>query len=567
MSAPSGIKVPPAISAAFGAAKSSADDVRALVFTIEGESFSHLTTVKPKGSYAEDIELLAPTLPSKQTPASFAYRLDSKSGGAYEWMMVTFVPDDAGVRAKMLQASSRGGLMKALGAGNFKHDWFATSIGDLTPRSLTSHLDHILSPPPLTASEAALAEIKAAEAEEAKSLALDTETQAARRKAVVGLGGRMKWNAEVQEALTKAAARSDDGWVVSLDISPSDTSVLQLRASEACKPSELASKLPDKAPAYVFYSFPTPPPPKPAPKPAPAAAAPSAPRNTFQATAGGVRYVSASTAQAENAAEGEEKEEGAEGEEGAAKEEAEDTGGDREEAAEEGVAALKVESKPASPEPVAAAEPEPEPEVESKGRVVFIYWCPSGSPVKFRMIYSTSVRGVQQDAIDKAGVEIHGKIETSDRNDVNESHLRDALPAKPKHASSLPNPGKPAVFGAPAPSGFGVAAAPPPSSNPTRSFATPATRPVFGAPAPVGAAFGRPMPIRTASHTPPASSSSPVSGGGAGAGAHASAPTSAVEEDGDSKDRIQNAFNAFGPRINSPGGGGGFARPRPAGRR
>lgn len=43
-------------------------------------------------------------------------------------MMITFVPDDAGVRAKMLQASSRAGLMKALGANNFKHDWFATSI-------------------------------------------------------------------------------------------------------------------------------------------------------------------------------------------------------------------------------------------------------------------------------------------------------------------------------------------------------------------------------------------------------------------------------------------------------
>lgn len=28
----------------------------------------------------------------------------------------------------MLQASSRAGLLKALGSGNFKHDWFANSI-------------------------------------------------------------------------------------------------------------------------------------------------------------------------------------------------------------------------------------------------------------------------------------------------------------------------------------------------------------------------------------------------------------------------------------------------------
>jgi hypothetical protein len=61
------------------------------------ESFSHIMTVKPKGNYKEDIALLPATLPSPKTPASFAYRLDSKEMGKYEWMMVTFVPDDAGV--------------------------------------------------------------------------------------------------------------------------------------------------------------------------------------------------------------------------------------------------------------------------------------------------------------------------------------------------------------------------------------------------------------------------------------------------------------------------------------
>jgi hypothetical protein len=36
MSAPSGIKVPPSLTSAFGSAQSNGDDVRALVFTIEG---------------------------------------------------------------------------------------------------------------------------------------------------------------------------------------------------------------------------------------------------------------------------------------------------------------------------------------------------------------------------------------------------------------------------------------------------------------------------------------------------------------------------------------------------
>lgn len=67
------------------------------MLTVTVESFSHLTTIKPKSTFKEDMSLLGPALPSPKTPASFAYRLDSKEGGKYEWMMITFVPDTAGV--------------------------------------------------------------------------------------------------------------------------------------------------------------------------------------------------------------------------------------------------------------------------------------------------------------------------------------------------------------------------------------------------------------------------------------------------------------------------------------
>lgn len=72
------------------------------------------------------------------------------------------------------------------------------------------------SPPPLSASEAALAEIKEAEAIEAKRTALDPEAEARRRKAVVGLGGKMQWKEGVEDAVKKVSERSDDGWIVTL---------------------------------------------------------------------------------------------------------------------------------------------------------------------------------------------------------------------------------------------------------------------------------------------------------------------------------------------------------------
>ncbi|WVR05143.1 hypothetical protein IAU60_002155 [Kwoniella sp. DSM 27419] len=507
MSAPSGIKVPPSLSSAFSSALNGGEQVRALVFVIEGESFTHHTSVDPKGSYKDDIALLPSTLPSPKTPASFAYRLDSKDAGKHEWMMITFVPDDAGVRAKMLQASSRSGLLKALGANNFKHDWFATSLNDLTPSAFSAHLNHMAAPPPLSASEAALAEVREAEAAEAKRAALDPQVAVNRQKAVVGLGGKLQWGSGVEEALKKVAGRSDEGWVVTLEIPAASPGSIGLLTSESCTPAQLASKLPAKSPCYAFYSYPTPPSAAPAAKPA-NNPAPSA-RNTFQASEGGVRAVT-STWQPKT----------------------------EEPAAIEGEQKVGDEDGASTEEPTTSTEePVAKEGTPSKGRVFFIYCCPSSSPVKFRMIYSTTVRGVQQDATEKAGVEIITKLETSDPSDLTESHLKSSLPAnKPVHSSSLPTPSKPA-FGAPASS--------------ANAF---------------GGAFGRPrpspslQPVRSASQIP-----LPESG--------AATPVSAVagNGEGDSKENIRRAFDAFGPRVNSPGGGGGggggFARPRPAGRR
>jgi len=64
------------------------------------------------------------------------------------------------------------------------------------------------------------------------------------------------------------------------------------------------------------------------------------------------------------------------------------------------------------------------------------------------------------------------------------------------------------------------------------------------------------LPIRSATQVPlpPSEISTPVSA------------TPGEEGEDDSKESIRKAFDAFGPRVGA-GGAGGFARPRPAGRR
>jgi len=128
------------------------------------------------------------------------------------------------------------------------------------------------------------------------------------------------------------------------------------------------------------------------------------------------------------------------------------------------------------------------------------------------------------------------KLETSDISDLTESYLQSSLaPSKPTHSSSLPT-----------------------STSNTAPFGS--NVPAGAQPTPFGGAFGRPrptptkLPVRSATQIPlPASeATTPTSGPG--------------DDDGDSKENIRKAFDAFGPRVGG-GGAGGFARPRPAGRR
>lgn len=71
---------------------------------------------------------------------------------------------------------------------------------------------------------------------------------------------------------------------------------------------------------------------------------------------------------------------------------------------------LKIETQES---PVAETAPSISSTPATKGRVLFMYTCPSGSPIKFRMVYSSNVRGIQQDAADRAGVQIAGKVRYS----------------------------------------------------------------------------------------------------------------------------------------------------------
>ena len=53
-------------------------------------------------------------------------RLDSQAHGGYEWVLISWSPDDSPVRQKMLYASTKATLRKEFGAAQIKDEIFGT---------------------------------------------------------------------------------------------------------------------------------------------------------------------------------------------------------------------------------------------------------------------------------------------------------------------------------------------------------------------------------------------------------------------------------------------------------
>lgn len=117
-------------------------------------------------------------------------------------MAVTYIPDSAPVRQKMLFASTRLTLVRELGSEHFRETIFATTPGELTAAGFEKHDAHASMEAPLTEEEESLGQVKRAEAEAgqgsgkreihlSKSLAMPVAEDALTALEAVGKGERV----------------------------------------------------------------------------------------------------------------------------------------------------------------------------------------------------------------------------------------------------------------------------------------------------------------------------------------------------------------------------------------
>ncbi|XP_071543677.1 twinfilin-1 [Panulirus ornatus] len=149
--------------------------VRVFRITIEDEALQLGEWQPAQGSWEDDYDCLVLPLLKEKQPCYLLYRLDSEAHGGYEWVLISWSPDDSPVREKMLYASTKATLRKEFGATQIRDEIFGTVQGDVSLDGLRHHRKSATAPLPLTSREEEMQEIKKQEA--GVDIGVDTKHQ------------------------------------------------------------------------------------------------------------------------------------------------------------------------------------------------------------------------------------------------------------------------------------------------------------------------------------------------------------------------------------------------------
>ncbi|GAA5917119.1 hypothetical protein JCM8208_005469, partial [Rhodotorula glutinis] len=216
-----------------------------------------------------------PDIVEDKIPAYFVYRLTAPPSSTFAFL--SYVPDDAPVRSKMLYASTRNTLVRALGDARLVESVFATGRADLTHASYLSHVAHSAAAAPLTAREQEMRDIRAAEAEQSRDGGGVGAGGVEGRSALFGVGKRegeggeeeeggegegegeeklrgvLPWSDEAKEAVRALGGEgAEAGALVQLEIDPSTETVILSPSQPTCP-----SSLPSSSPAYLLTLHPS----------------------------------------------------------------------------------------------------------------------------------------------------------------------------------------------------------------------------------------------------------------------------------------------------------------------
>lgn len=133
----------------------------ALLVGIEKESLVPIASVPSSSSFSGNLE----SLQAHIKPNAALYAIVRRYDASPKFAAVSYVPDAAPVRQKMLFASTRLTLTRELGLEHFRESIFFTLPNEFSEAGFQKHDAHTQQEAPLTEEERTLGEVKRAEQE------------------------------------------------------------------------------------------------------------------------------------------------------------------------------------------------------------------------------------------------------------------------------------------------------------------------------------------------------------------------------------------------------------------
>ncbi|XP_051956951.1 twinfilin-2b isoform X5 [Xyrauchen texanus] len=203
------------------------------------------------GAYREasqswDQDYDACVLPMLDTlePCYILYRLDTQNQLGYEWLFISWSPDQSPVRLKMVYAATRATLKTEFGSSHLKGELFGTVQEDICFQGYLRHLSSSSSPAPLTTAEQQLHQIKITEVRKTE-ISVD-----GKNPTLQGLAFPLQEDAK--HALQQLKHKRINYIQLRLD---TERETIELVHTSPTETKELPSRIPTDAPRYHFFLY------------------------------------------------------------------------------------------------------------------------------------------------------------------------------------------------------------------------------------------------------------------------------------------------------------------------
>ncbi|KAL6457893.1 hypothetical protein MHYP_G00331230 [Metynnis hypsauchen] len=203
---------------------------------------------EPSQSWEKDYDHFLLPLLDPLEPCYILYRLDSQNAQGYEWLFISWSPDQSPVRQKMLYAATRATVKKEFGGGHVKDEIFGNVEDDVCLQGYLRHVSSSSGPAPLTAAEQELQRIKITEGR-VKQVKTEISVET-KHQTLQGLAFPLQ--TEAKRALQQLTERRINYIQLRLDTEKETIELVHTRPTET---RDLPCRIPKDTPRYHFFLY------------------------------------------------------------------------------------------------------------------------------------------------------------------------------------------------------------------------------------------------------------------------------------------------------------------------